>query len=71
MTGTYPFPELPFDVSKLEKEGIVVPDDIKGARAYREFFEILEGYASIGLKELRAVNPVTRAKPPESIERDV
>jgi hypothetical protein len=70
MVSAYPFPPLPFDVSDLEKRGIAVPDDIKAAAGYREFFEILTGYARNGLKELRAVNPVMRDKPPEAVERD-
>jgi hypothetical protein len=62
----HPYPALPFDVSELEKEGIQVPDDIKAAAGYREFFELLTGYASQGLQELRAVNPLTRDKLPDS-----
>jgi Restriction endonuclease len=60
MVSDQPFPQLPFDVSKLEKQGIVVPNDIKAATAYREFFELLTKYARAGLQELRAVNPITR-----------
>ena len=37
---------------------------------YREFFTILEGYASAGLNELRALNPLTRGKPQNEILRD-
>jgi hypothetical protein len=62
----HPYPALPFDVSELEKEGIQVPDDIKAAAGYREFFELLTRYASQGLEELRAVNPLTRDKLPDS-----
>jgi hypothetical protein len=47
-----------------------VPDDIKVATGYREFFELLMGYASQGLKELRAVNPLTRGKLPASCAGD-
>jgi hypothetical protein len=46
-----------------------MPDDIKAATAYREFFEILEGYARIGLKELRVVNPLTRISSPPHLSR--
>jgi hypothetical protein len=61
---------LPFDVSELENQKIAVPADIRAASGYREFLAILTGYASTGLKELRAVNPVTRGKQPEAVERD-
>ena len=70
MMGPYPFPALPFDVSEIEGRGLIVPDDIKAARTYREFFQLLAEYAAKGLKELRAVNPITRDKPPETVERD-
>jgi Restriction endonuclease len=66
----HPFPELPFDVSGLDEVGVQVPPNIRAATAYREFFQLLEGYARTGLPELRAVNPVTRGRPPASIERD-
>jgi hypothetical protein len=66
----HPFPEMPFNVSQWVAQGIVVPEDIQAATAYREFFEILINYAKKGLAELRAVNPVTRGRPAESIERD-
>jgi len=68
--GPFPIPSLPFDVSDLEKNGVKVPNNIKAATAYREFFEILERYAKIGLEELRVVNPVTRGQPRGAIERD-
>ena len=62
MTGPKPFPSLPFDVTDFERQGVVVPDDIKQASGYREFLDLLTGYARKGLWELRAVNPVTRGK---------
>lgn len=70
MIGDYPFPNLPFDVSRLEGQGIAIPENIKTATAYREFFEILERYANMGLQALRAVNPITRGRPADSIKRD-
>lgn len=70
MVGDYPFPKLPFDISELEKQNIIVPDDIRCAAGYREFFIILTGYTQDGLKQLRAVNPITRDKAPEEVERD-
>jgi hypothetical protein len=57
-------PELPLDpfrIAELEGEGVIFPDDIKAAAAYREFFGLLEGYALAGLRDLRAVNPLTRS----------
>jgi len=33
--------QLPIDVAKLEEQGVEVPDDIRAASAYREFFAIL------------------------------
>jgi hypothetical protein len=50
MVTDQPFPQLPFDVSGLEKQGIVVPNDIKAATGYREFLELLAGYARAGLQ---------------------
>ncbi len=67
MIGEYPIPALPFDVSELEKQGVVVPEDIKVAEGYRDFFYILERNALAGLQELRAVNPITRGKSSEEI----
>jgi hypothetical protein len=63
-------PALPLDVSELEHQGVKIPDDIKAATAYREFFAILSDYARNGLRELRAVNPITRDKAQEEVERD-
>jgi hypothetical protein len=63
-------PPLPLDVAKLEEQGVSVPEDIKGVTAYREFFAILTEYARNGLRELRAVNPITRGKAPDEIPRD-
>lgn len=70
MVGTYPYPPLPLDVTQIEERGVKVPAEIKSAIAYRELFELLVAYAQSGLRELRAVNPVTRGKPPDSIDRD-
>ena len=61
MVRTTPFPTLPFDVSELEKRGVFLPDDIKAAIAYREFFEMLTGYARNGLMELRVVHHAREA----------
>jgi hypothetical protein len=66
----YPYSPLPFDVSDLERRGISVPADITTATAYREFFEMLARYVKAGLRELRAVNPITRGTPADSIERE-
>ena len=66
-------PALPLsveDLAKLNAVGTVVPDDIKVPSTYREFFAILEGYASAGLSELRALNPLTRGKPQDENLRD-
>jgi hypothetical protein len=68
--SNYSPPKLPLDVSDLEKRGIVVPKDVKEAKGYRELFETLVRYAKQGLNELRAVNPITRGKRSEEIERD-
>ena len=63
-------PALPFDITKMEEHGIEIPEDIKAASGYREFFAILTGYARDGLCELRAVNPITRDVQPDKVERD-
>ncbi len=70
MVNDTPYPVLPFDVSKMEEHGIQLPTDIRSATGYRELLSLLEGYASVGLKELRAVNPITRGKASEEIERE-
>lgn len=70
MFGNRPTPELPFDVSEMENGGIHIPDDIKMATAYREFFELVLAYARVGLSALREVNPITRGKPPETDTHD-
>ena len=70
MVESSPIPELPFDLSKMESVGIQIPDDIRMATAYREFFQILKDYAREGLSALRGVNPITRGQPPEAITRD-
>jgi len=61
---------LPLDVAKLEEQGINIPDDLKRATTYREFFRLLEDYAGVGLAELRSLNPITRGKAAVDIERD-
>jgi hypothetical protein len=48
----------------------VVPNDIKAATAYRDFFELLTEYAGAGLQALRAVNPITKGRPAASITHD-
>jgi len=67
MFGRKPdIPELPLDksrIAELEGQGVVFPEDIKAAGAYREFFALLEGYAVEGLRDLQAVNPLTRSEP--------
>jgi hypothetical protein len=68
---TIPFPKLPFDVAEYESKGVQFPDDIKVASGYREFFELLVSYGRNGLKELRAVNPLTRGKPNDQIEDEI
>lgn len=70
MLGDDRVPALPFDITKLQKRAAWVPDEIKEARGYREFLSLLQGYAKEGLKELRAVNPITRGKAPEIVTRD-
>ncbi len=70
MVGEYPFPELPFDIAEMTEKGVIVPGDIAGTTGYMEFLEMLETYALSGLKELRAVNPITRGRPVDTIERD-
>ncbi|MGW6336091.1 restriction endonuclease [Nocardia rhamnosiphila] len=57
MVGNYPLPSLPLDVSRIEGEGFIVPDDIKTATGYREILSLLENYARLGLEELRPLNP--------------
>ncbi len=63
MIGNYLPPSLPMDVSRIEGEGFFVPDDIKGATGYREVLALLEGYARVGLNELRALNPRRNGTP--------
>lgn len=70
MFREYPYPELPFDISKMAEEGVVVPDDIATASGYREFLDLLVGYCKKGLIELRQVNPLTRDQRPEDVDRD-
>lgn len=70
MVGSYPHPPLPFDCSSLDAKKIAIPDDIRNAKGYGEFFELLLKYGLEGRAALRAVNPVTRGKPPESVQND-
>lgn len=63
-------PPLPLDVEKLEEQGVEIPEDLKAATAYREFFTLLTRYARQGRRELRMVNPITRGKSTEEITRD-
>jgi hypothetical protein len=70
MIGDDRVPPLPFDIAKLQERAAWVPDDIKEARGYRECLSLLQGYAKEGLKELRAVNPITRGKAPGTVTRD-
>jgi Restriction endonuclease len=70
MVRKSPTVALPIDVTGLEKQGVSIPEDLKAATTYREFFELLVGYARTGLTELRAQNPHTRGKQPAELERD-
>jgi hypothetical protein len=70
MISKRPAVALPLDVAKLEEQGINIPDDLKRATTYRELFRLLEDYASVGLAELRSLNPITRGKAAVDIERD-
>ena len=66
-------PALPLsleDLVKLSAVGAVVSQDIKEPSTYREFFTVLEGYASAGMSELRGLNPLTRGKPQDENLRD-
>lgn len=56
-----PLPPLPFDVRKLGAQGLVVSADV-AAGGHRELLQLLEYYATIGLTELRVVNPLTRGR---------
>lgn len=63
MVGNHTPPSLPLDVSRIEGAGFFVPDDIKQATGYREVLALLEGYARVGLEELRALNPRRNGTP--------
>ena len=54
----------------MDCKGIQIPDDVRKATAYREFFEIVQAYARVGLPELREVNPIALSKSPEVITSD-
>lgn len=66
----YPIPQLPFDVSEMERMGVHVPEDARSVRGYREFFQLMVSYARSGLQELRVVNPVTRKKAEDAVRGD-
>jgi hypothetical protein len=57
-----PLPTLPIDVREMERQGLVVPEEVKAARGYRELLQLLEHNATMGLRELREVNPLTRGR---------
>ncbi|ANG99102.1 hypothetical protein A8A54_21305 [Brucella pseudogrignonensis] len=63
-------PELPIAVEGLEAEGYLVPEVMKNETGYRELLSLLEEIAVEGLAELRKVNPITRGRDPETIDRD-
>ncbi|CDZ54396.1 restriction endonuclease [Neorhizobium galegae] len=63
-------PPLPIPVEKLEAEGYPVPDFIRNETGYQELLAMLEEIAIEGLDELRKVNPITRGRDPETIDRD-
>ncbi|AMU74390.1 restriction endonuclease [Mycobacteroides abscessus] len=52
----YPLPPLPFDVTKIERAGFPIPEDIKAATGYRELLALLEAYALEGAAEQDAFN---------------
>jgi hypothetical protein len=58
-----PLPLDPIRIVELEEHGVVFPQDIIEASAYRGFFTLLEGYSIKGLSELRRVNPRTHVDP--------
>lgn len=64
------FKPLPIDTKPIEELGIVVPEPLKAETGYREFLQLLTDYARAGLLEMRQLNPNTRGKPPEAIERE-
>lgn len=68
--GTYHAPPMPFDFTKMEEGGVAVPAEIKAAQGYRELLTMLENYARNGLRELRAVNPVTRGEMADEVDSD-
>jgi hypothetical protein len=66
-----PYPPLPFDVRGLDEEDLEVPAEVREAAGYRELLQLLEHYATIGLAELRAVNPNTRGQPVHEIVEEL
>jgi len=65
-----PLPELPINLEGVANYDIVVPDDLAAAAGYQEFLELLESYAKEALVALRSMNPNTRDKAPDAVERD-
>jgi hypothetical protein len=66
----HPYPDLPLDLKRYQDEGVVVPQDIAKAASYRELLSLLQAYGKAGLEEMRAINPITRGKAAEEINRD-
>ena len=63
--------ELPIELPMSpEGEPLVVPDDVREAKGYRELFQRLTAYGLEGLRELRSHNPVTRGVPEDQVESD-
>lgn len=65
-----PWPALPLDTKVIDERSIYLPDEFRAVGSYREFFQLLEAHARTALTELRAMNPITRNRSPESIDRD-
>ncbi len=63
-------PDLPVIMAQVEEAGYLLPEAVKTATGYRELLSMLEETAIKGLAELRAVNPITRGRSSETIERD-
>lgn len=56
--------ELPIDLPAFpQNEPVLIPEDVRAARGYRELFQKLIAYGLEGLRELRAHNPITRDIP--------
>ena len=65
-----PWPTLPLDTKIFDEQNIYLPEAFQGLDSYREFLQLLEAHATVALKELRAFNPLTRDRAPDSITRD-